>query len=363
MRSNGIENLQVVRAIAALSVVVDHAFATPFNGLISDSNYNYIHHALNCLGAFGVDVFFVLSGFLMVFTQKDSKTSYRFIKDRVIRIYPAYIIYSTPVIIYAILSSGYDHGINNITQLVQNYALLPGVAGLSYNNANYPGWTLVYEMFFYFTFSACLMITRDKARLTVMISTIFIAMLLISRLAFDARNDDYQLTDFNFISGNMIIIDFVFGCFLGLLGREGKVKIGSVTFIFSVIFIFSSATFALSMLNIPEDKNLVSIFISTMPATIIIYFSIRSREVDCNFLQLIGNASYSIYLTHVTILILSRKVMDKLNLSDSISIVILVHIAFIITSVVLGLIAYRFVEKPIIDIMKGKPKNIATISQ
>gem|GEM_PF-4698685 len=293
----------------------------------------------------------------MVFTQRETKTAYKFIKDRVIRIYPAYIIYSTPIIIYAMLSSGYDHGISNVLQLIQNYTLIPGFSGASYTNANYPGWTLVYEMLFYVTFSVCLLFTRDKIKVTVFIFVIFISVLAISRNAFPISGG-YQLTDIEFISGNMIIIDFIVGCALALIYKGRVGNISGKTFLISVVSIFVLSVIFISNFDIPEKRNLVSLLVSTLPASLVIYLAISSQRLNSPLLEKIGNASYSIYLTHVTLLILTRKIMDKLNLSDSIPMIVLGNAVFVIAAVVLGLFAYKIVEKPIVDRMKKKPSAL-----
>lgn len=173
MKVAQIGNLQIIRATAAFLVVLDHTFATSYKDILEPDTYDYVHSLFNNFGAIGVNVFFTLSGFLMVFTMNEKKTSSQFIIDRVIRIYPPYLIYSIPIIIYAMVSQGYDHRITNAIQFVQNILLLPGFGSYSYTNANYPGWTLVYEMFFYFCFAFVLLFTNNKKLLSISLFSFF----------------------------------------------------------------------------------------------------------------------------------------------------------------------------------------------
>ena len=82
-----IMNLQLLRAFAALNVVVLHTIGT------ADS-YGYETNLISYLegwGANGVDIFFVISGFVMLYTQLDNKKTVKdFLILRAIRIIPIY---------------------------------------------------------------------------------------------------------------------------------------------------------------------------------------------------------------------------------------------------------------------------------
>ncbi|NCH75025.1 acyltransferase family protein [Cronobacter sakazakii] len=84
---NELHTLQIVRGVAAMMVVTNHLWGTVFGGIFK---YN---------GGLGVDIFFVLSGFLMVFTQKETRGPIEFLSGRIFRIYPMYILVSLPLII------------------------------------------------------------------------------------------------------------------------------------------------------------------------------------------------------------------------------------------------------------------------
>lgn len=86
-----LNNIQVLRGFAALIVVVFHIVG-------ASNSYKMpaeIFGLTGALGRSGVDIFFVISGFIMVYTQYNKKTKpLSFIKDRIIRVVPIYWVFS-----------------------------------------------------------------------------------------------------------------------------------------------------------------------------------------------------------------------------------------------------------------------------
>jgi len=126
-----IHSIQVLRAIAAIGVVLVHA------GI----DFNYWGHASinwHLRGAAGVDLFFVISGFVMVYISKphfgQGDTWMTFILRRIIRIVPLYWLVTT---FYA-FSGGHP-----LHQIISSYLFIPDVEGAPPLLAQ--GWTLRYE--------------------------------------------------------------------------------------------------------------------------------------------------------------------------------------------------------------------------
>ncbi|EKK7732625.1 acyltransferase, partial [Cronobacter sakazakii] len=149
---NELHTLQIVRGVAAMMVVTNHLWGTVFGGIFK---YN---------GGLGVDIFFVLSGFLMVFTQKETRGPIEFLSGRIFRIYPMYILVSLPLIIMMV-------EVNNPFKILSNLFLIPTFGQLQHRLANDPAWTLVYEMIFYVMFSASLLISRNKVKSCLIVCT------------------------------------------------------------------------------------------------------------------------------------------------------------------------------------------------
>ena len=151
--SNKIYNIQILRAIAAINVVIFHCigaaesydFLIPFSQMFKGWGRN------------GVDLFFVISGFIMVYTGQNSRSSrLQFFIKRIFRIVPVY--WALTFLFVAILllmpsilrSASFDIG--------KTISSLFFVSGPFYESpVLYVGWTLEFEFLFYaFLPSQCL---------------------------------------------------------------------------------------------------------------------------------------------------------------------------------------------------------------
>lgn len=138
-------SIQSLRALAALAVVVVHAA----DGAAANSGNRHFGEVAS-IGAAGVDVFFVISGFIMYVTACSRPiTPQRFLLDRFSRIVPLYWV--ATFLLMAVLVVG-KAPIPDIRYLLASLALVP-VDPLPYLGV---GWTLVYEMFFYALLAAAL---------------------------------------------------------------------------------------------------------------------------------------------------------------------------------------------------------------
>ncbi len=158
-------------------VVADHLIERLINrGLFPEE----IRATAWSLGGMGVATFFVISGFIMVYTTRDkfgrSGAGLEFIKKRIIRIVPLYYITTILVVILTAL-------VNKTSILPSPAELVSSIAFVPYKNPTGEvvplyalGWTLEYEMFFYVIFAAAM-----RFRLVVGLPIIIIALLSLVR--------------------------------------------------------------------------------------------------------------------------------------------------------------------------------------
>ena len=148
---NQIESLQGLRAYAALAVILVHAkFLLP--GGVS-------------VGALGVHVFFVISGFIMAHICVTNPS--QFLRRRIARIVPPYWAITLIVFLFAWMAPAYVH-----TTTADPVNLLKSLFFVPYMKESgviqpvlYVGWSLNWEMMFYVLVSVALCVTRRYASL------------------------------------------------------------------------------------------------------------------------------------------------------------------------------------------------------
>ncbi|MDH0356606.1 acyltransferase [Morganella sp. GD04133] len=323
-----IKNLQVVRGVAAILVVVTHFFGADLSRI---SPY---------FGHMGVDIFFTLSGFLMVYSQNESKGAIKFFTGRVKRIYPAYLILSIPLIILAI-------GTAKPYALVANLFLLPGFNDPQYTIINYPAWTLVYEMIFYVLFAAALLIS--KKRTTSCIITVI--AIICSVNIFSGAYEKQGWVNLGYILGDQLMLNFAAGCMIGLMYSELKIRKVINFYVFIMLF----AVMLYLGLCVINDIRIIKLGIPSFVIIIIAVFSKPANSRMYNFLYTIGGASYSIYLSHIYFAKYSKDIAINYNVGAGYFYPIL--FAGLFLSLLFGLFFYSKIERPLGEWFKKK-KNI-----
>ena len=128
-----------LRAIAVLSVIFFHAGLDAIPG-----------------GYLGVDIFFVISGFIICFVADDRRPA-EFMWDRIARVVPLYWLLTLAATAVAFIDpSLFKSTIADPALVLQSLLFIPFVkANLTMQPVLFVGWTLNYEMFFYLVFALC----------------------------------------------------------------------------------------------------------------------------------------------------------------------------------------------------------------
>jgi exopolysaccharide production protein ExoZ len=328
--------VQELRFCAAISIVVLHS---DLSSILLKAGLS--KHPL----AGGVDLFFVISGFIMTWLTKDQfgnrSGAWKFLLRRTIRILPIYWFFTSLLILMVavklpfINQDGYEFG-----KIIASYGFFPWPDQNGYDV--YPiimqGWTLNYEMFFYVTFALALCTRRGMFWFLV---TFF----ALSALHFMIPKNWIALRFYT----SPIILEFVAGIGIGRLYLSGY-----RTGLKAAIIIFVSAVLAFFALQLAVPRFDGSRFLHFgIPATFLFAsVALRSERTKSSpfgrALQRVGDASYSMYLSHTFTLIavgsLWRKSGFETGLVSS-----LIAIALV---VVVSLIFYSVVERPITNAMK-----------
>jgi exopolysaccharide production protein ExoZ len=285
--SNKIESVQLLRALAALGVVLFHTagqLATR-NGFVA---------GWAGLGAAGVDLFFVVSGFIMWVTAIDrDEQIQRFAIKRVVRIVPLYWLMTAIVLAIVVVAPGL---MRNASRDPLHY--LASFAFVAWPHPKLtshfwpvliPGWTLNYEMFFYLLVAASLALPR-KARVPFIAGALF-ALVLLGLIAHPAGVLSFYT--------NPIILEFLFGIVIGVLFRPANPnqRVHLALCLIGLVVFVSVGPF-----EVEQNRVLTWGLPLAICAAGAINLSLPHRNTVLRGLRLIGDASYSLYLTQFIVI-------------------------------------------------------------
>ncbi len=319
-----LQSLQALRALAATTVL-------------------FVHIPCMGWGYFGVDIFFVLSGFIVCYIADFDGDG--FFLRRLFRVVPLYWVGTLGVFCLAALAPHLVSSTSaNPKYLLKSLLFVPYVRE---DGGVYPvlflGWTLQYEMFFYLLFAIALSFGRKNA------APLAILMLVaIASMGQILRPEQIVL---QYYSNNVILL-FALGICGFLLWSRYKdwLSRGSLA-IWAV-----AAVLAYSFALLLDIKVLTahSHFLRTIPgfllhgvpalAICIAFLSLEGRVRVPLAVLLIGDASYSLYLFHPYILeAINREIFSLVHLTPLTVAVSLLGIFFCFGS---AIFSYRFFELP-----------------
>ncbi|MEF7617315.1 acyltransferase [Aquincola sp. MAHUQ-54] len=329
-------SLQGLRGAAALLVVIDHSLAT----LAEKAGQRVDLSVAFFIGGLGVCVFFTISGFVMVVNhhqdfQRQKVVS--FVLKRVGRVIPLYYITTC---IYA-LKLTLQGSPPDLQSLFLSVLFIPHPSsGSEYGQPVYGlGWTLQYEMFFYAIFALSLFLSLGKG-ITITILT-FTSLVVANHLGI--LNN---FAEINYLS-QPIVLYFVAGVVLGFLKvgnwRLLRARHLSPTSLFT--FATGLAVCAIWLFSTTKSNAYAPIFCISACAICMLTSERPSTGLTASLMMLIGNATYSIYLTHSFVVGPAGRLAAKFP--GKMSAVLFCALTVLICSA-LGVFVHRFVEKPLL---------------
>ncbi|NBW48550.1 MAG: acyltransferase [Betaproteobacteria bacterium] len=291
-------------------------------------------------GAAGVDLFFVISGLIMmVSTANKEITPWEFFVRRIQRIAPLYWLAMTLLVLVALVAPQLQRSTTlGWSHVVASYFFIP-MDSPSFPGHMWPvlvpGWTLNYEMAFYAIFAISLFFGHAW-RIP------FVALVIAASVAIG------QWLNLQGVLGfytNEVMLTFVLGALVGRLVVSPRFTPsaykGTLFLLMAVVSWFALEALAIPsrFLNAGVPAALVVVGCSYLPV-------FRSRAT--RYLALLGDASYSIYLTHIFTLAALRIVVKIVEI-PSISVThcwLLMGCSLLACSIV-GYLSYRFIEQPI----------------
>jgi exopolysaccharide production protein ExoZ len=348
-------NIQGMRAIAALMVVSCHLFEN-----IAPMRTHWAKQ-FSFIGGAGVDIFFVISGFIIYHVMQRSIASmdvagkgpavYAFAMKRFIRIYPLYwIVFGTASLVMAWASP----------MALPSEPLFPLLALIDNlpNVRVHVAWTLTFEVYFYAVTALSLFLFARRAMvgLAIWFAVIGVATVLGWWVPL-ARPLDFVFSP--------LVLEFLLGIAVAMLVDRGFDRFHGALLAGAFIWMAIGTLFlrpSLFAMNEIHLGRLVAVSRSFtvhvlglgIPAAIVIYgivvLEIRQRWIMPRVLQYLGNASFSIYLWHVVVFYAVAEVFTRLGWVGVVSstgltaLMVAIGLAF-------GLLSYHFLEQPLLRLL------------
>ena len=333
-------SIQYLRAIAAFLVVLSH---TAWKSMqIENMTLSWWHDA----GTFGVDIFFIISGFIMTYTSvklyQQPHAIKDFLKKRFIRIVPLYWFFTLIALSGFLLFPQLVNSSGGETEVFKSFFLLPLRADENYLVS--VGWTLEFEFTFYIIFAFGLLFSQLRGN-------IFVFFILILSLLGSLLLPDSMMNYISYAFINNLFFEFALGMLLYYITQNIK----PIHFIYSLALItMGLAWFYVTFSGCPLTG--VRAIDSGMPAFLFAFGLISLEDVlrkrESSLFLKLGDSSYSLYLVHPFVLVivfsLYRKLENILPQNE-----FLMNMTMIISSLVVGYFVHILVEKKLIGLTKS----------
>jgi len=327
--------IQYLRGLAAMMVVVFHL----------KSQFERMGYAGGWPGGLssGVDIFFVISGFIMLVTTAGKPISpLDFWWRRIVRIVPLYWLvtaFMTAVMLAAprLLQTGAYDG----WHLLSSYLFIPAQHPVQHSMEPLvtPGWTLNYEMFFYLIFGLFLL-APQRLRFMGTVGTIALLVGVGAALA-PARE-----TVLGFYT-DTIMLEFAFGMALGQVALRDALYGRMPAAIGWALLAIGLLLLVVPLIPFPPSTPRAfsrGLFATAVVAGVLI-LEARVCVREMPLLRALGNASYSIYLTQIVTTSALSQAWRRLGLHEGPAGLVGFAVIDIVLCAVVGWLCYRFLER------------------
>jgi len=320
------------------------------------------------IGFVGVNFFFVLSGFILVYTYEGPQfNAPRFWRARFARIYPAYLlslIVAAPFFFFAVRNLDLPFFAwskqHLVLACVLTLTLLQSWVPQSALTWNSVCWSLSVETFFYLVFPFALLrskkLSEKKLLFCLVVSWLASLCFSLSYIHFHPdgidkiNSGETNLFWKNVLSFNPFVRlpEFLVGMFAGklFLARSSDKKLGGPLIIVGLI------GFGAVVLFVPQIPNPILSAGILSPAFAAIIYGVALQPKWTSFLALpalvlLGDASYSLYLLHSLVITRIFDSLSRWNWSLRV-------IGSLMAAILISIIAYRLVEEPARRLLRPK---------
>jgi len=332
-------DIQWLRALAAIEVVLWHSdLVTKHFSTVAFQLSSY-----RLLGGMGVELFFIISGYVICLQSPRYRTALSFLYARYARLLPMYWIFTSLVVLVYFLNPSWRLGSFDLgpTTYIKSYLILPQykdpILGV--------GWSLEHEVIFYVAVASLIgvgfgSIVRQHLTLAVALAALGVIGLAL------ATGPQPLIWDFQISSPYMLL--FAFGWTMCCIHQRYINPRGAL--------IALTCTGLIALLVAAPKEQMLAVRIVLLAAVFATFVSARSlleRDTILNrAVSSIADASYSLYLSHWFILSALGKVLGVLKIPPGLDIP--ARLAALAACILCALVIFRYIEKPIDQLLRPR---------
>lgn len=355
-----LDNIQALRGVAALAVLLYHLALFIRDGVfVGQSGFPAGPWDQ---GWAGVDLFFVISGFIMVWTTQNTSSaissSTKFLWRRVTRIYPLWWFCAAIMAVYFLLAYNMPAAPDRVagpqeawSYAIKSFALwpqdTPPLLGL--------GWTLIHEMWFYIAFAGLLILPRKF----LMPSLIIWGGVTFLHYAVLGAVDEAEAL--RKLITSPLTVEFIGGALMAcLLVKQQVLSRNLAWIVFAAGLIWVSLSMVFNIRFAAEDHHFIRTIIYG-PAMLALVWGSTALALNGGlhvpvWLVRLGDWSYALYLIHYIVLIGLKRVLTQIGWGETGS--MFTVIIFGLVAMTLSLIAawglHVFFEMPVIRFFRRR---------
>jgi exopolysaccharide production protein ExoZ len=347
-KSQRFDWLQALRGLAALGGVLAHVRLQFPNTPLWETADVWLRG-----GESGVDLFFVISGFIMIHTIGDDRggllSAMTFAIKRLARIWPAYAVV-TLAVGFLFYRGALFSDAANLRALINSLAFVPNAYDKFYGHQIVAqGWTLNYEMYFYLVLALCLL--AGPLRWIIFCAWFIFTLLCLPLLAHAPSLTDpvlaFSTDSYSFqylkIAANPIIWEFVGGALAGWLFQT-RLRFGSPILAWSAVLV-AAALCARCVFDVDYSHGPLQWGWSYI--LLVLALAIASKDIKLSVPALsvkLGDISYTLYLTHVIVIVVASELLSRLTI-DRLERPLEYSLALVCASVATAALSSRFLER------------------
>ncbi|MEE7545724.1 acyltransferase [Xanthomonas sp. Kuri4-1] len=351
-----IVSIHYLRGLCALLVVVAHlSYLLPG------------HMEARIPGALGVDLFFMISGFIMLLvTRERAEPPSTFIIKRFVRIYPLFFVVWLLAVLTVHRDATLGQSLCALALCLQDYASQGPEFG--YNLLG-PPWTLTYEVYFYLLFCGAMALSPrwrgPICALAIGILTVGLQLAVNGSYALssqsaarfaDTRGWQAPLT----ILSDTVFYEFVFGMLVAaLLPRLAALKEHAVLRRASVAVLGLAVAAAFVVGPVPFGMAGGFWFAAPIFAAVVV-LGTQVRLPALRSLSFLGDISYALYLVHFPLMNLAQKSLPAPNGAAE---KLAMFVTLLLASVCLAYFFHRAIERPMIRLGRVAANGAGLVKQ